>query len=321
MLLDKKFRRAATAALIASIAAHANAAAAEDTLKVGVAMAQTEFMAVFDQPFALGFALAADEINAKGGIGGKIKIEIESQDTRSEASQTLLITQEMVDKGVDVLVMSGGNADGLAAGPVAQAAGTLVIHGAGSNPSIAPIVGDHFKAVQFADNLSAAAVATYAREDLDLKTAWLLISPDDPYTNNTPLYFAERFKALGGEIVGQGTYSLFQQEFGNIVQQIRALPNEPDIIFTTAFEPDFPIFLKQLRAAGVKSRVMATDGIDSPTIYGMGDIANGVVLVTPRPQDTSKLENLKKLYAESQGADAFLDNFAILGYTAAWIAQ
>lgn len=49
---------------------------------------------------------------------------------------------------------------------------------------------------------------------------------------------------------------------------------QPDVIYTAAFEPDFPAFLRTLRAVGVESAVIAADGRSGSRVSLQ--MANGV---------------------------------------------
>src|SRR5438128_1211597 len=93
-----------------------------DTLVVGTATGQTGFLAPYDQPALQGFKLGVDEINAKGGIGGKFKIEVKSKDTRSDAAQTAIATQELIDSGVNVIVLPSDGDPAIAGGQLSQKA-------------------------------------------------------------------------------------------------------------------------------------------------------------------------------------------------------
>ncbi len=302
-----------------SVPAQANS----ETFKVGMPVAMTEFMAVFDQPFAGGFLLGVDEINAAGGIGGEIKIEVTQQDTRSEAAQSRLLMQEMIDDGSQVIFMSAGTSDVFAAGSLATQSEVLAFTAA-TVAGFDALTGNYVKTMGPGDNQAAAGAAIFAADELDAKTAWLLISPDDPYTAYSPRYFAEAFEAKGGEVVGEGSFNLFQQEFYNVVQQIKALPNEPDVIFTYAFEPDFPIFIKQVRAAGIKSKIIGGDAVDTPTIYSMGASANDVYHMTLLPEgleDRPAMANLLKAVRAAYGESMGLDAFTVSGYLTAMLIR
>ena len=108
--------------------------------------------------------------------------------------------------------------------------------------------------------MQGAAQAEYAWSQ-GYKNAYLLRSPDIEYTQ-MPLYFAEAFKKLGGAVVGESIYALSQPDFSAEVTKIKQLSPQPDVIVTSAFEPDFPAFIRQLRGAGVKIPVVRGDGID-----------------------------------------------------------
>ena len=127
-----------------------------------------------------------------------------------------------------------------------------------------------------ADNLQAAALANYAIEQ-GYKNALVLLSKDTPYTQKLPEYFAQAFQAKGGKVVDTIDYKTGQQDFAVEVTKIKALSPAPDVIMTSAYEPDFPAFIKALRAAGITTPVLGPDGIDSPTTLALGDVAEGVV--------------------------------------------
>ena len=75
---------------------------------------------VFRRPASKGVQMAIDEINAKGGIAGKWKIELILQDDRSEAAQSAVVAQDLISKGVKFLICTSDADPCTAAGQVAQ---------------------------------------------------------------------------------------------------------------------------------------------------------------------------------------------------------
>lgn len=126
------------------------------------------------------------------------------------------------------------------------------------------------------DNLQASVLASYAIEQ-KLSKVYLLTSPDSTYTAKLPEYFATVFRKKGGRIVGQGSFTMNQPDFSAVVTRIRNLKEKPDLIVTAAYEPDFPAFVRQLRAAGVTTPVFGADALGTPTILGLGKLVEGVV--------------------------------------------
>lgn len=273
---------------------------AQDKLVIGVATAQTGALAPFDGPVLEGFDLAVEEINAAGGIDGKIKIETIKKDVRSDPAQTAIATQELVDAGVNVLVIPCDADPAFAAAPIATDAKTAAFSTCASSPTLPLIGGDYLFANFPGDNVQATASASYAW-DSGYRTAYLLYSPDTQYTT-LPLYFGDVFEKLGGKVIDKGVYKIDQQDFSAIVTKIKALDPQPDVIMTSAYEPSFPGFIRQLRSAGVSAAIIGSDGIDSPTTFSLGEVAEGVVFSTAGYASSgSELEKFNQKYEKKYG--------------------
>jgi len=293
--------KTAFAALLAATALLATPVLAADAvLKVGVATAQTGSLATFDGPVIEGFRLGVDEVNAAGGIDGKVKIETIEKDVRSDAAQTAIAAQELIDAGVDVLVLPCDADPAFAAAALANDAKVPAFSTCASSPTL-PLMGGEFMFSNFpGDNVQATVSAEWAYGQ-GFRTAYILYSPDTQYTT-LPLYFADVFKKLGGTVVGESIYKSEQQDFSADVTKIKALEPQPDVIMTSAYEPDFPAFIRQLRAAGVTSQVIGSDGIDSPTTFGLGEAAEGVVFTTAgHATPGSPLEAFNKKFEAKYG--------------------
>ena len=249
-------------------------AVAEDYV-VGVTAAQSGWLATFDQPAYAGFKFCVDEINAKGGLAGKHKVVLDVRDTRSDTAETVKIAQEFVDKKVNFIVAPSDGDPTMAMGQITSPAGIPTMTFAGTAP-ILTSVGEFVFGSYPADNQQAAVLGSYAAE-LGYKTAWLLKSPDAAYTMKGPEYFGQVFESKGGKVIGEGSFTMNQPDFSAIVTTIKALNPQPDVIMTSAWEPDFPAFIKALRGAGVTTPVMGADVLDTPTVRGLGEVVNGIV--------------------------------------------
>ncbi|MCY6381808.1 ABC transporter substrate-binding protein [Hoeflea prorocentri] len=252
-------------------------AAAED-LKIGAAVSMTGGLAYADVPAIEGLQVAIDEINAAGGIDGKYMVEIDIRDGRSDPAQTTLVAQELIASGIDILITPADADPSIGAGLIAAQAKVPAFTTVASSPTLPLSAGEYMFGNFPGDNLQSAVSAQYAR-DTGYDTAFILYSEDSSYTQ-LPLYFKEVFEGLGGKVSGEAVYNLGQQDFSAIVTTIGSLDPAPDVIMTAAYEPDFPAFIRQLRASGVNIPVIGSDGIDSPTTFSLGDVAEGVVFST-----------------------------------------
>ncbi|MEM7170969.1 MAG: ABC transporter substrate-binding protein [Pseudomonadota bacterium] len=274
-----------------------------DSLKIGVATAQTGGLAPYDGPVIEGIHLAVDEINQAGGIGGTTKIELIEKDVRSDAAQTSIAVQELIDEGVNVLITPCDADPSFAAAALAGDAQIPAFSTCASSPTL-PLMGGDFMFANFpGDNVQATVSAEWAK-DQGHQNAYILYSLDSQYTS-MPLYFGDVYKAMGLNVAGEGTYAIGQQDFSAEVTKIKNLDPAPDVIMTSAYEPDFPAFIRQLRAAGVDTQVIGSDGIDSPTTFSLGEAAEGVVFTTAgHATPGSELETFNAKYKDKYGAES-----------------
>ncbi|MCZ4271679.1 ABC transporter substrate-binding protein [Maritalea porphyrae] len=290
-----------------------------DTLKIGVATSQTGGLATYDGPVIEGLKLGVDEINAAGGIGGTLIIELVQKDVRSDAAQTAIAAQELVDEGAKVLILPCDADPALAAISVVSSAEVPAISTCASSPTLPMIGGDYMFANFPGDNVQATVSAQWAY-DQGLETAYIVYSPDSQYTS-MPLYFADVMQALGGEVIGKDTYTLGQQDFSAIATRIANMDPQPDVVMTSAYEPDFPSFIKALRAAGVTSQVIGSDGIDSPTTFAIGAAADQLVFTTAgHPTENSSMAAFDAKYEATYGKES-QTVFNAIGYDLAKVIE
>jgi branched-chain amino acid transport system substrate-binding protein len=271
-----------------------------EEIKIGIVGGQTGGLAVFDQPILLGAQIAVDEINAAGGIDGKTVVLI-ARDTRSETNEAAVMAQEVISEGANVLVTPCDGDPTIAAGQIGQAANVLSISGCATPPILPGIVGNLLYLNAVPDNVQAAALGSFAAES-GYKAVVLLLSRDSAYTEKLPEYFGQTFESKGGTVVGTLEYKIGQQDFTVEVSKISAMSPPPDVIMTAAYEPDFPAFLQQLRAAGITTPVIGSDGIDTQTILALGPISEGVVYSTSGyPVPGSRLEAFNATFEKVYG--------------------
>ena len=304
--------KVATCAVALLAASSMSGAMAGETLTIGLATGQTGGLAPYDGPAIEGFKIAVDELNAAGGIGGKIMIKMISRDTRSDAAQTSIVAQELLDDGIDVLVTPSDADPSFAAASLATEAKVPAFSPAASSPTL-PLMGGDFMFANFpGDNVQATVSAEWAYGQ-GHRNAYILYSPDTQYTT-LPLYFSDVWKVLGGTVAGEGTYVIGQQDFSAEVTKIKSLNPPADVVMTAAYEPDFPAFIRQLRAAGVMAQVIGSDGIDSPTTFSLGAAAEGLVFSTAgHALPGSALEEFNMKFKKTYGRDADTI-FAAIGY-------
>lgn len=296
-----KLHRLTLATAIFGAAAVLSSAVSAEEIIIGAATAQTGGLAPYDQPALAGLRMAIDELNAKGGLAGKYKVNLMIKDTRSDTAQTATVGQELIDAGAKIMITPCDADPSISVGQLTQPLGIPTLTLCGSAPVLTEAVGDVMFGTYPADNVQATAVADFAISE-GKKTVYLLTSPDATYTANLPEYFGKVFEKKGGKIVGRGTFSMGQPDFSAEVTNIKGLAEQPDLIMTAAYEPDFPAFIQQLRASGVTVPVYGADAIGTPTIKALGKLVDGVVYTAAGyAEPGSKLEAFDAAFTKYAG--------------------
>ncbi|MCP4071143.1 MAG: ABC transporter substrate-binding protein [Hyphomicrobiales bacterium] len=291
-------------------------AQAEDFV-IGAVSARTGFMAAYDAPFMQGVTMYIEQANKNGGLNGKYPITLVERDDASDPQKTAIAIAELLkSQKMNMFVSSAISPSAIAAGTMVKKENLLIMHTIASQPTIPARAGGGSYLVMMSDAHMGAVYGKFATTGLKAKTAYIVTSDFDPYTEYLPLYFKDSFEKNGGKVVGQSTFTYDQQEFTKVVADIKKLPQQPDVIMAMPFDNDFPIFINQLRAAGITSTYLGPDVLDQPSVKGLGKVVDGVHYVTMAAPSTSEsAANFVKAYETKFGnADSFYP--AMVGYSA-----
>ena len=226
----------AGAAALGLVALAPNAAQAADTLKIGV-LAEAQAIAGASIPQAA--QMAADEINAKGGIDGR-KIEVISYDNHSSSADSVRAFQRAVNEDkVNVVIASYISEVVLALEPWASRLKTpFVTPGAASNEISKSVHADYDKnKYTFHGYLTSAALALSvcdAAKDLlvdqkHMKTA-VIMSEDAAWTKPLDVGYEECLPKIGLKVVDHIRFSPDTTDFTPIFNKIEG--TKPDVIIT-----------------------------------------------------------------------------------------
>jgi branched-chain amino acid transport system substrate-binding protein len=301
-----------TAIAVAALLVFASAGCGEDegteggaeaeVFKIGFCADLSGGYSSYDTPIRDGAQFAVDEINAAGGVNG-MQLELIVKDNKNDKALAIQTTQELLDDGIQYLIAT--TADHVTA--IARMAAEQEIPSDtadGTAPNLPKDSGDWTFQYVMADNLQGAAMANYCYNELGYRSAYFLKSPDVAYSNNLPLYFKEVFERLGGSTVGISDYKLEAGDFSAQITRIKNASPQPDMIYTPMFLPDTPVFLKQLKAAGVDIPVVSGEANDTADVLSAGPEAlDGMILPTfGYPEPGTHLADFYARYEEATGS-------------------
>lgn len=249
----------AAAAVGASLAAAKSGSARalpSGTYKIGYVESITGRLAFYEPPWGEGVKTAIDQVNAKGGVDGKLKLELITQDGKSDPATGAVAARDLVSQGVQFGVTACDQDIGVPAALVFQKAKIPVVMSCGSGWTFPQVVGDYSFINVFGTAAMGAAQAEFAIKQ-GWKQACDLSSNDYFYGKNTSDNFEARYKQLGGKIVCHVFYKLTQTDFRSVATQIANA--KPQVVVTTLVLPGATVMLKQLRAQGYKGPMLWSD--------------------------------------------------------------
>jgi branched-chain amino acid transport system substrate-binding protein len=236
-------------------------------IPIGVYGALTGDQAAFGTSTVHGVRIAAEEINAAGGImGRKIRLVIEDDQGRAEEAASV-VTKLITANNVIGLIGENSSNQSLAAAPIAQSNGVPMISPSSTNPAVTE-KGDYIFRVCFTDPYQGKALAAFVRQNLKLDTAAILQDQKNDYSVGLAAVFRKEFEGAGGKIVAQQSYSGGDTEFRPQLTTIKAA--SPQVVFIPGFYTEVGQIAIQARDLGLDAPLVGGDGWDSPVVIQIG---------------------------------------------------
>jgi len=287
-----------------------------NTISIGAIENLTGSQASLDAPSLNGVKLALEEVNKAGGVLGK-KIKLEVRDGKSDPATLAVAADELVGKGVVAITGLSDTTMVLAAAPAAQKAGIPFVTSGATAPTLPDEVGDSLFMEAFGDNVQAAAAAEFAYNDLGARTVWILYDKAMDYTLLLQKYFAERFQGLGGKVIASDTYQTGDTDFRAQLTRLKAIGNQPDILFISSGPDDIGTIVKQVRELGINTPIVGGDGYDTPLLAEVAGpkYSNDIYFTTHISFESEKAKKFVEKYKKKFGKEPE-NAFAALGYDA-----
>src|SRR5580765_7251032 len=286
-------------------------------VRIGVFMSLTGSTANFGISSTNGIKMAADEVNATGGINGK-QIELLVQDDRSDASEAATIVTKFVTQDqVHAILGEVASSRSIAAAPIAQNAKIPMLTPSSTNPEVTK-KGDFIFRSCFIDPLQGAAIAQFAARTLNAKTAAIMVDRKNDYSTGLEKVINETFTRMGGKMVATQSYQEGDQDFNAQLTSLKGL--NPEVIFVPGYYNDVGLIAKQARDKGITVPLLGGDGWDAEQLYKIGGTAlNGSYFTNHySPYDSDpKVQKFVNDYTARYGAKP--DALAATAYDAAKI--
>jgi len=305
-----------TAAVIAGLLL-AGPLAAQDSYKIGFNAPLTGFAAADGNSARIGAELAVEQINAAGGVNGRM-LELIVEDDQADPKQSVPVATKLIENEGVVLGISGSYSGATrAAAGVYQGAGVPYISAFAVHPDITR-AGDMVFRTSFVGEVQGRAGAKLVGEALGAKRV-ALITLNNDFGKSLAAGFKEKADEFGIEIVSEYEYGIKDRQFGPIVAAVKA--DDPDAIYATGYFFTAGPLVKQLRAAGVDATVIGQEGYDSEKFIEIaGADSEGVIITTSLDRDSDAPETVAFIEEFENKAGFKADMVAASGHTAVKVA-
>ncbi|HEX9079124.1 MAG TPA: ABC transporter substrate-binding protein [Desulfuromonadaceae bacterium] len=243
------------------------AAGGGDTVKIAFMGALTGDVAMFGKPSLEGMKMAADEINAKGGVLGK-KIEIVEADNRGDKQEGAALAQKFVSRD-NVVAILGDPTTGISkvVAPIAQKAQVVMLSAGATGPGVVEL-GDYIFRDTLLDSVAMPALVGYLTKELKFTRFALVTSDNNDYSFGLSQTFRDAVKGSNIQIVADEKIKDGDKDFSAQVTNIKA--SKPDAIFFSGYYTEGALLMKEARKQGLKVPMVGGDGISATTFLELG---------------------------------------------------
>jgi branched-chain amino acid transport system substrate-binding protein len=227
-------------------------------------------------PMKLAAELAAEEINAAGGIAGR-PLELVLRDDYADPDSAVFVAGDLYDSGVSAVVGHLFSGTTLAASPVYNGGANPVaaISPSSSSPEVSS-AGEHTFRVCPSDLAHGAALAQWVRERLGLERGAVLYL-NDQYGRGIRQTFVEQFLRMGGRLESVDPYLGDRPDVGPYLDRL-ARARSVQFLVVAGNRGEAEEVLRQARRRGLTIPVLGGDGLEG--IEGAGALAEGVYLTS-----------------------------------------
>ncbi len=303
--------------LLAALAASCGSDS-DEPYRIGAMDALTGVAESYGNPLLQAKLMAVEEINAAGGIDGRM-LELIVEDSKCAAQDAITAYNKLTDvDGVKIILGATCSGAMLGAAPRAEADGVVLLSASATSPDIAT-AGDYIFRTAINDLQLGIDIGNTLWADGVRSIATITESTD--YAEGARRTAVARFEELGGTVVAAESFSSEVLDFRT--QLTKLFEQGPDALLLAAQgEASGGTIIKQARELGYDGPIYSEIVPTAPEALSIaGEAATGLKAVIPNPEltTTAGVEFLSK-FRERYGVPASLPWFQGSAYDDVYIA-
>ena len=298
-----------------------SAPATAENIKVGIVLPLTGEQAKFGEIEKRSFEMAAEEINAKGGVNGK-KLQLLFEDDTGKPDVGRSATEKLISQE-KVPVLTGGYSSSVtaAATAVAQQFKVPFLVTTGSSDDITEKKYEYVFRINPPASEYPAAVVTFLEAVVKPKTAVILFE-NSLFGQSSAKSFEEDCQKLNIKVLTKEGYHKGAVDFKPLLTKVKAM--NPDLVYMVSYVMDAALLMRQAKELDLNPKVFIGGGagFTLPEFHkNAGDAAEYVysaalwVETVPYAGAKAYFDKYAKKYKEDteyHGAEAYASLYVIV---------
>ena len=290
----------------------------DEPYQIGAMDALSGVAESYGNPLLQAKLLAVEEINAAGGIDGRM-LELIVEDSKCAAADAITAYNKLTDvDGIKIILGATCSGSTLGAAPLAEAEGVVMLSASATSPDIAS-AGDYIFRTAINDLQLGIDIGNTMWVDGHRAIATITESTD--YAEGARSTSVARFEELGGSVAAAEGFSSDVVDFRS--QLTKLINANPDAILLAAQgEAAGGTIMKQARELGYDGPIYSEIVPTGPEALNIaGDAATGLKAIIPNPDLTTATgKDFLSNFRERYGTVATLPWFQGSAYDDVYIA-
>ncbi|MDD5674695.1 MAG: ABC transporter substrate-binding protein [Chitinivibrionales bacterium] len=288
-----------------------------DVITVGLNVELTGSIPTVGKSCVNAAAMAAREVNARGGIalGDKtVPVKLRIEDNEDKAEGAAAVAQKFVSAGCVAMIGPNASRNAVPAAVVAESNKLLMISPWSTNPKLTEGKRYIYRAC-FTDDFQGVVVAAFVLKKLAFTKAAVLFDMASEYNKGIASVFKTEFTRSGGTLTAFESYATGDKDFSAQLSKIKQ--SGAEVLFLPNYYNEVPLQIRQARQQGFTGAIVGSDSWGSEEILKLGgDLMNGCYFTTHYAPDiaTEKAKKFIGDYTALYGAKP--DDVAALTYDA-----
>ncbi|MEH0396215.1 high-affinity branched-chain amino acid ABC transporter substrate-binding protein [Streptomyces sp. B21-088] len=268
-----------------------------DTIKIAIAGPKTGPVTQYGDMQFIGAKQAVKDINARGGVDGKM-LEVKEYDDAADPKQAVAVANKVVNDGVRFVIGHISSSATQPASDIYEDEGVIMITPAATSPEItARGYKLAFRTVGL-DSAQGPAAGNYIADHVKPKVVAVLHDKQQ-YGEGLATAVKQTLEGKGTKVAVFEGLNAGDKDFTSIIQKLKQ--NNVDFVYWGGYHPELGLILRQAQEKGLKARFMAGDACANDSISQIAQGASQGLLVTaPKAFDA---DPANKAIAEAIKAD------------------